>query len=743
MVDVSDMSHMAEVQHDLVDSTVETVNMSIGFKNGLMPEDEGLFNFPSELSNHHHHHHKDITTAPSVVSSSDGGSNLDNLSMVAHASRSHTHSRANSTFDFGEYVGPISGPQNGHSHGHGHSGALGYDGRTGSISSMADFDLESSAQMLNGQNTQAIPEEWKPRRASIAGGHIPMASAVINGLAQVGGDFSAYDHHAQRANSMIDPDHDLQHHAFGGTMSGAVRAMSGALNQTNGNSTGTGATSPNNAAGVGKVRRGSSGERDHLRLVNAACRHIAAAAAATAAQAAQNAQANRRVQSDDDDSKRSSPVGPSRAGFTRPILKRKKRRGGIMGFKELAAKAGLSPWHFHRVFRSVTGLTPKAYGEACWHAVVTSGDLDNIGSATAGSATSAPAINQSIRTPSATTINSFSNLDIVGNNNNNNNNTQTRTSPGAGVPRPAALGVPMVQSSQAMANQVPATYGRIPSHSVPFNRAYGSPQGAQPVDNSTMYGTKPPPTLHSNGQANSGQLPAGPIMPVFSNEQTRALVAANYNVRPFSAAAPSMTVANGSVPSQSENALGSSSVVSAPGPASFEYPKAQSSNLLGQFYAPDSQNVERGSVSPRSRSPLLTQKNGNRNFEDGDVKVPAKTSLVGTAPAPSQVQPMIVPGGSQNSSVAPLGNWVNNGQEMKSHHLTVAAGPTVGDSSPVQVEGCTPWIPLDDNTAALAMDETVVGMEAIDVESTRTGTDMLANDVNFWNGMNGLLERDS
>jgi AraC family transcriptional regulator of adaptative response/methylated-DNA-[protein]-cysteine methyltransferase len=31
---------------------------------------------------------------------------------------------------------------------------------------------------------------------------------------------------------------------------------------------------------------------------------------------------------------------------------------------DLAAQAGMSPYHFHRLFKSVTGLTPKAYGAA-------------------------------------------------------------------------------------------------------------------------------------------------------------------------------------------------------------------------------------------------------------------------------------------------------------------------------------------------------------------------------------------
>lgn len=81
-------------------------------------------------------------------------------------------------------------------------------------------------------------------------------------------------------------------------------------------------------------------ESEHIKLVELACRHIAHAAA-------ENVLKQQREQLDKSQQK-------------------KKRRGGVLGFKELASKSKLSPWHFHRVFKSVTGLTPKAYGDQCW-----------------------------------------------------------------------------------------------------------------------------------------------------------------------------------------------------------------------------------------------------------------------------------------------------------------------------------------------------------------------------------------
>lgn len=38
---------------------------------------------------------------------------------------------------------------------------------------------------------------------------------------------------------------------------------------------------------------------------------------------------------------------------------------GAPRLDELAARAGLSPYHFHRIFKRITGVTPRAYAAAC------------------------------------------------------------------------------------------------------------------------------------------------------------------------------------------------------------------------------------------------------------------------------------------------------------------------------------------------------------------------------------------
>ncbi|KAI5951518.1 hypothetical protein KGF54_004592 [Candida jiufengensis] len=94
----------------------------------------------------------------------------------------------------------------------------------------------------------------------------------------------------------------------------------------------------------------SKNDSDHYRLVDLACRHLALAAAVNVFQPKPIAL------TPEESSPGTNPNGS----------KKRRRRGGVLGFKELAAKSKLSAWHFHRVFKSVTGLTPKTYGDKCW-----------------------------------------------------------------------------------------------------------------------------------------------------------------------------------------------------------------------------------------------------------------------------------------------------------------------------------------------------------------------------------------
>lgn len=95
----------------------------------------------------------------------------------------------------------------------------------------------------------------------------------------------------------------------------------------------------------------SKNDSEHYRLIDLACRHLALAAANS-------------IFTPPSPSSSLSPGSP--VAGTDKKKNTKKRRGGVLGFKELAAKSKLSAWHFHRVFKSITGLTPKNYGDMCW-----------------------------------------------------------------------------------------------------------------------------------------------------------------------------------------------------------------------------------------------------------------------------------------------------------------------------------------------------------------------------------------
>lgn len=118
----------------------------------------------------------------------------------------------------------------------------------------------------------------------------------------------------------------------------------------------------------------SKDEADHLRLVDLACRHLVIAAA----------QSVLSSDSKDSDGK-----------------KNRRRRGGVLGFKELAAKSKLSAWHFHRVFKNVTCLTPKTYGSKCVEYLTN--HRDGVSSSSCSSANSSTTSLNSYATPMLST----------------------------------------------------------------------------------------------------------------------------------------------------------------------------------------------------------------------------------------------------------------------------------------------------------------------------------------------------
>jgi len=68
--------------------------------------------------------------------------------------------------------------------------------------------------------------------------------------------------------------------------------------------------------------------------------------------------ASRRVHGDQ------TSAAAGRAALVAEVCRMIEASETLPNLEELAARAGMSPFHFHRVFKAETGLTPKAYASA-------------------------------------------------------------------------------------------------------------------------------------------------------------------------------------------------------------------------------------------------------------------------------------------------------------------------------------------------------------------------------------------
>ena len=59
-----------------------------------------------------------------------------------------------------------------------------------------------------------------------------------------------------------------------------------------------------------------------------------------------------------------APLAAQHAALVTEACRRIEQAEQAPSLDALALSAGLSPWHFHRVFKAVTGVTPKAYAQA-------------------------------------------------------------------------------------------------------------------------------------------------------------------------------------------------------------------------------------------------------------------------------------------------------------------------------------------------------------------------------------------
>lgn len=231
----------------------------------------------------------------------------------------------------------------------------------------------------------------RPRRASIANGHIHRVAAAVDEFSKLEGKESVF----QIRNMQKDSQQQLPQFVY--------PPQQAPLPTSESQQASRGRPNPSGYASNEKTSV-PRGEGEHVRLVGKlACTLLLLLPPLLPAASEEGHEVSHRRTSS---MARASSLDPSsRRSFK---LQRKKRRGGILGFKELAAKAGLSPWHFHRVFRSVTGLTPKAYGDACWNTVTSIPPEDLLNNKTGLSPTQTPSTKNALSVASSPIPNTHS-----------------------------------------------------------------------------------------------------------------------------------------------------------------------------------------------------------------------------------------------------------------------------------------------------------------------------------------------
>lgn len=740
MADPSDMSNMSDASRDIVDSTVEAVNMSIGFKNGIAS---------NKLVSDENTTTTNIKPTTNIATGAPPfGSTVDDSGSSYVGTK---HLRSHSSVDFGGFV---LGQYAGNSYLANGTGSVCDDDLADGRSAILDFDTDACSNSLL-SNGGDIFEEWRPiRRVSIANGHIPVSTANTSSTTTAG---------QGPAMGTLAPSTFSDSDMFGGTTPGATNAMSIAMGQSGGSGSGSTPASPSAMSPTSssmKLRRGSNGERDHLRLVNAACRHIAAAAAATAAKAAKNGYSDDECDTGSIGSASQSSKRGSAGGTGKTILKRKKRRGGIMGFKELAAKAGLSPWHFHRVFRSVTGLTPKAYGEACWNAVVANNSVDTV-----GHALKRPGLLNDDQSPLGGSSSSASGLSVSSNSTMMSDagviksNSIGRHPSSASGSRHNSIGHVGTSSAQQARRSglTPAgtSHGPSPGSMASSSSPIGAQAQPQPY---SVNGSHPPLfgdlNLHSNSQvhpySNTNALATTSVGPPIYMELARAQAQSQ---RTQSDVPSNYGSAAYNKPTQS--------AVAQQQPSSTAYQNqypvhAGTTNPMSQVHPNAAKVMRHDSLSPRSQSPMLHHAaagsvppvysqpqsasvsvyNAYLNMPHAGVPVPGAAS--GTQ-AQSQAHDG-VNGMSREGWNTPF----KQGQTAKLTSTPGSVGPMgiVGDADTAAAAVAASAMPnetADLSTNWIAHEGApVLGLDDAVMDPIGAGVDLLAQDDSLWNG---LLDR--